>query len=159
MLTRFYIDNFRCFVRFEHRPARRELILGRNGSGKSSLVDALLILRQFVVKGDTLDDYVILGQRTRWLGQREITAELDAALDGGTYVYRLVIEPWGDPVKPRVVAETVRFDGKPVFEFTNGEVHLFNDRFEHKVTYPFDWHRSALATIVSRKDNQMLSRF
>jgi predicted ATPase len=36
MLTRLYIDNFRCFVKFEYRPARTQLILGANGSGKSS---------------------------------------------------------------------------------------------------------------------------
>ena len=159
MLTRLYLDNFRCFVNFEHKPARRELILGRNGSGKSSFVDALLLLRQFVVKGDVFDEHSILGQRTRWLDKRQITAELEAELEGGKYLYRLVIEPWGEPTRPRVVSETVRFDEKPIFEFTNGEVHLFNDRFEHKVTYDFDWHRSALATIVPRKDNQTLSRF
>ena len=70
-----------------------------------------------------------------------------------------MIEPWGEPPRPRVVSETVHLDGKPIFEFTNGEVHLFNDRFEHKVTYEFDWHRSALATIVPRRDNQSLTRF
>jgi predicted ATPase len=36
MLTRLYIDNFRCFVKFEYGPARTQLILGANGSGKSS---------------------------------------------------------------------------------------------------------------------------
>src|SRR5260370_6746870 len=40
-----------------------------------------------------------------------------------------------------------------------GEVHLFNDRHEDKVQYPFDWHRSALATITERKDNTKLSWF
>ncbi|MGC9999539.1 MAG: AAA family ATPase [Bryobacteraceae bacterium] len=159
MLTRLYLDNFKCFVNFEHRPARKELILGRNGSGKSSLLDAVLLLRQFIAKGDVFDDYFILAQRTRWLDQRQITGELDAELGGGKYVYKLVIEPWGEPPRPRVVSETVHLDGKPIFEFTNGEVHLFNDRFEHKVTYEFDWHRSALATIVPRRDNQSLTRF
>jgi len=42
MLTRLYIDNFRCFVNFEYRPARKQLILGGNGSGKLSLLDALV---------------------------------------------------------------------------------------------------------------------
>jgi predicted ATPase len=159
MLTRFYIDNFRCFVNFEHRPASRQLILGANGSGKSSFLDALLMLRQFVAKGDILDDFPILSQRTRWLGQPKLTCEVEAALDGGRYVYGLVIEPWGEPPRPRVVSEAVHFDGKPIFEFMAGEVHLYNDRFEHKVTYEFDWHRSALATILERKDNQKLSQF
>jgi energy-coupling factor transporter ATP-binding protein EcfA2 len=158
MMTRLYIDNFRCFVNFEHKPARKELILGANGSGKSSFLDALLLLRQFIMKGD-FDDFFILSQRTRWMSQPKQTCELEASLDGSRYVYRLVIEPWGEPVRPRVVSETVHLDGKPIFEFITGEVHLYNDRFEHKVTYDFDWHRSALATIVPRRDNQKLSRF
>jgi ABC-type molybdenum transport system ATPase subunit/photorepair protein PhrA len=159
MLTRLYIDNFRCFVNFEHKAARRQLILGANGSGKSSFLDALVLLRQFVTKGDIFDDFFILGQRTRWLNQPQQTWEVEAELDGGRYVYRLVIEPWGEPTRPRVASETVHLDGKPIFEFAGGEVHLYNDRFEHTVGYPFDWHRSAFATIRQRKDNQKLSRF
>lgn len=159
MLTRLYVDNFRCFVNFEHKPARKELILGPNGCGKSSLLDALSLLRQLVAKGDTFDGFFILSQRTRGLNQPQQTWELEAVLDGGRYVYRLVIEPWGEPPRPRVALETVYVDGKPIFEFTAGEVHLYNDRFEHKVTYEFDWHRSALATIVPRRDNTTLSRF
>jgi len=159
MLTRLYIDNFRCFVNFEHKPAARELIFGANGSGKSTFMDALLLLRQFVMRGDVFDDFFVLNQRTRWLDQPQQTFELETALDGSSYIYRLVIQPWGEPQRPRVKSETVLLDGKPIFEFLTGEVHLYNDRFEHKVTYPFDWHRSALATIVPRRDNEKLSRF
>ena len=72
-------------------------------------------------------------------------------LEGNSYIYRLVIEPWGEPIKPRIASETLHFDGKPIFEFIAGEVHLFNDRFERKVSYDFDWHRSALGTIVARR--------
>jgi predicted ATPase len=159
MLTRLYIDNFRCFVNFEHKPARRELILGSNGSGKSSFLDAMLLLRQFVTKGDIFDEFFILAHRTRWLNQTQQTWELEAILDDSRYVYRLVIEPWGEPPRPRVASETLHCNGNPIFEFITGEVHLYNDRFEHKVTYEFDWHRSALATIVPRRDNRKLSRF
>jgi predicted ATPase len=159
MLTRVYIDNFSCFVNFEYRPGRRQLILGQNGTGKSTLLYALLLVRQFVVRGDKADDVFALGRRTRWLSQPQQTWEIEATLDGGSYAYRLVVEPWGDPARPRVVLETVSFGGRPIFEFDAGEVRLYNDRFEHKVTYPFDWHRSALATIVPRKDNTTLTRF
>ena len=159
MLTRIYIDNFRCFVNFEYRPARRQVIIGANGSGKSSLLDALLFLRQIFVRGDVFEEFFVLNQRTRWLNQPRLTCEVEAALEGKNYVYRLVIEPWGEHSRARVVEETVHMDRKPIFEFANGEVHLYNDRFEHKVTYPFDWHRSALATIAERKDNQLLTKF
>ena len=99
MLTRLFIDNFRCFVNFEYRPAsdRRQLILGRNGVGKSSLMDALLFVRQFAVRGDTFERIHILSERTRWLNQPVQTFELEASLAGVGYSYRLVLEPVGDP--------------------------------------------------------------
>src|ERR1700722_20031948 len=125
MLTRLFIDNFRCFVNFEYRPARRQLIFGRNGSGKSTLVDGLLLLRQFVVRGDIFDQFQILNQRTRWLTQPRTTFEVEAELEGAIYIYRLVIDPWKEPPRPRVVSETVHIGGRPAVEFTNGEVHLY----------------------------------
>jgi AAA15 family ATPase/GTPase len=135
MLTRLYIDNFRCFVNFEYRPARKQLIFGGNGSGKSSLLYALLLLRQFVVRGDKAEDIFTQYERTRWMTQPRQTFELEALLEGDSYVYKLAIEPYGEPPKPRVVSETLQFNEKPIFEFIRGEVHLFNDRFEHKVRH------------------------
>ena len=159
MLTRLYIDNFRCFVKFEYRPGSQELILGRNGSGKSSLCDAVLLLRQFVVNGGLFDQFLVLGQRTRWLDQDQITFELEVELEGGQYVYRLVIEPWGDPARSRAASETLHLGERPLFEFTDSEVQLYTDLFEPKVAYEFDPHRSALATIIPRGDNKRLIRF
>lgn len=160
MLTRLYLDNFRCFVNFEHKPAKKQLILGANGSGKSSFLDALLLLRQFVTTGNVYDEY-ILSRRTRWLNQPNLTWELEAMLDGGRYLYRLVMEPWGEPTqwRPRVAVETLHLDGKPIFEFTSGEVRLYDDRFEQKNTYEFEPRQSALSTIVSSSDNQKVNRF
>lgn len=159
MLTRLFIDNFRCLVKFEYRPSRKQVILGRNGSGKSTLLDALLFVRQFVTRGDTFDDHFILSQRTQWLTQRQVTFELEATLDNQCYVYRLVVEPWGEPPRPRVFSETLQLEGKPIFEFVAGEVRLHNDRLEPTVNYPFDPSRSALATISPGSDNLKLGRF
>jgi len=162
MLTRVYIDNFRCFVNFEWKLGRKQLILGANGSGKSSLFDALSRVRQFAVKGGWIDDLHSSRQLTRWLRlkQTQQTFEIEARLEHGTYVYRLVIEPDRAPEpQPRVVCEGVKFDGKPIFDFADGAVTLYTDSFAQKVTYPFDPRRSALATITSMVDNQKLTEF
>ncbi len=163
MLTRVYIDNFRCFEKFEHKPARRELLLGANGSGKSSFIDALLLLRQFAVFGEDLLEK-IFSQRTRWLQQPHMNFEIDAELDGAKYHYRLFLEEGGSTFQPpRINTEYVLLgekpNEKPLIDFVGGEVRLYNDEFERTATYPFDPRRSALATIAPRNDIVKLMRF
>ncbi len=164
MLTRIYVDNFRCMVNFECHLGPQQLVLGPNGAGKSTFFDVLTLLRDFCIRGQLPDRPPPASRfggnsRTRWQDEPAQTFELDVAGNGGTYKFRLVMDSWGHPERPRVVKEEVTLDGKPIFRFETGEVHLFNDRAEDKVKYPFDWHRSALATITERKDNTKLSWF
>jgi predicted ATPase len=159
MLERLYVDNFKCLVNFECRFGRSQLILGPNGSGKTTLFDVIAILRDFCVWGLQADSAFGGLTRTRWQNVPEQTFELDVLGNEGGYTFRLVIDSWGNPARPRVVKEELFFSGKPVFRFAQGEVHLFNDRHEDKVQYPFDWHRSALATVTERPENTKLSWF
>ncbi len=159
MLTRVFIDNFLCFVNFEYRPDRRQLIFGSNGSGKTSFLKALLAVRQFAGTGLKIDEVFASHQRTRWLDQRRQTFEIEALLEKRTYVYRLEIGLVGDLALPRVVSETVHCDSKPIFEFIEGEVRLYNDGFRKENSYPFEQNRSAFETIGRRNDNQLFSRF
>ncbi|HME09964.1 MAG TPA: AAA family ATPase [Bryobacteraceae bacterium] len=163
MLTRLYINNFRCFVNFEYRPERKQLILGANGSGKSSCLDALLLVRAFSTGAQNPESSVLLNhlwsQRTRWLTLEQQTFEIDAALASQSYSYRLAVMPDGERRTPLVSSESVHVDGKPIFSFTNGQVQLFDDDLQPTVAYPFDKTRSALATIVYQKDNLKLIRF
>lgn len=159
MLTRLYVNNFRSMVNFECHLGAQQLILGPNGAGKSTLFDVLTLLRDFCVRGDVPDDRFGGRSRTRWQDVSEQTFELEVSGNGGLYKMRLVMDSWGNPERPRILTEEVKFSGKAIFRFEEGEVHLFNDHFEDKVRYPFDWHRSALATITERKDNIKLSWF
>ena len=164
MLTRIYVDNFRCMVNFECLLGPQQLILGPNGGGKSTFFDVLTLLRDFCVRGEMPDlpppaPRFGGNSRTRWQDVPEQTFELDVTGNGGKYRFRLVMDSWGKPQRPRVVTEEVSFDGKPIFRFEKGKVHLFNDRGEDKVNYDFDWHRSALDTITERPDNKKLSWF
>jgi predicted ATPase len=158
MLTRVYIDNFRCFEKFEYRPARKQLILGGNGSGKSTLMDALFRLRSFAVRGDQINDVFGMSQRTRWLNQSLQNFEIAAALDGQSYVYRLGIEPWGRPARSMVQSEILECNGTPIFEFKLGEIHYHEDS-GRDVAYMFDTTRSGLATISPDGSTRSLLRF
>lgn len=160
MLERLYIDNYRCLVNFECRFVPKQLILGPNGAGKTTVFDVLETLREFCVNGVPPENLFVGITKTRWQDVPEQTFELDVSGNEGTYTFRLVVDSWGNAiVRPRVVKEEVFFSGKPIFRFVQGEVHLFNDRHEEKVKYPFDWHRSALATITERPENKKLSWF
>ena len=159
MLTRLYVDNFRCLVNFACEFGAKQLIVGRNGVGKSTVFDVLALLRDFCIRGDSPIDRFAGRTRTRWQSVREQSFELEVAGNKGVYGFKLAMDSVGHPEQPRVIKEEVTFTGKPIFRFENGEVHLFNDRHEDKVQYPFDWHRSALATITDRQDNTKLSWF
>ena len=159
MLKRLYVDNYRCFVNFELEFRNQQLILGLNGSGKSTLLDILRAVRDLSI-GETSPDVLFpASSRTRWQTLSQQTFELDVDLAGVPYKYKLKLEPWGQPSRTRIREEIVLCEGRSVFEFVDGEVHLFNDSFQHKVNYPFDWFRSAFATIQPRHENQRLMRF
>jgi energy-coupling factor transporter ATP-binding protein EcfA2 len=160
MLERIYVDNFRCLVNFECHFGPKQLILGPNGGGKTTVFHVLAILRDFCVNGVPPDNLFLGATKTRWQDVPEQTFEVDVSGNEGLYTFRLILDSFGQPsARPRVVKEEVFFAGKPIFRFAQGEVHLFNDHHEEKVKYPFDWFRSALATIMDRPENKKLTWF
>ena len=147
MLTRLYIDNFRCFEKFEWRPGRKQLILGRNGTGKTSLIEVLQSIHATAVDGERVEKWFKLNRRTRWLQQREQIFEIEAELKGGRYVYRLVLEPRGNPRHLRVRSETVHLHGEPLLTFLDGEVVVYPNGPGLGAGYQLDQNRLALPTI------------
>ena len=48
MITNITLENFKCFRRVELNPKRLTVLIGPNGTGKSSVLQALLLLKQSV---------------------------------------------------------------------------------------------------------------
>jgi ABC-type cobalamin/Fe3+-siderophores transport system ATPase subunit len=162
MLTRLYATNYRCLVNFEFKPTNKQLIIGRNGTGKTTVLDVLRMLRDITVPGKPIEDYLGGETRTRWQNVAEQGFELDVKGNGGQYRYTLLVDEKGSPPRPRVKQETLDFNGKPLFRFLEGEIGLFNDLQKSiaAVKFPFDWHRPGLATVEEgRKDNTKLTWF
>jgi ABC-type transport system involved in cytochrome c biogenesis ATPase subunit len=92
MLARLYATNYRCLVNFEFKPSAKQLIIGRNGTGKTTVFDVLAMLRDLAVRGKPCEDYLGGKTRTRWQHVFEERFELDVNGNGGEYNYKLVVE-------------------------------------------------------------------
>lgn len=163
MLTRIYIDNFRCFTNFEFRPRRKELIFGRNGSGKSSMADVLLGLRIFLMTGAPAREIFSPYDRTTSDGSMgknpDQRFELDAEIEGATYSYRLALHHSDRESKVAVLQEDLLLGGRPLLQLRDQGVTLAASESRGSVSYPFNPLRSALTSIPGTAGYLDIERF
>jgi ATPase subunit of ABC transporter with duplicated ATPase domains len=154
MLTRVYIDNFRSFVNFEYRPEKKQLLLGANGSGKSSLLEAIRHVKSFIA-GD--DNPFTHSTRTRWQDKPLQVIEIEALLDGQEYQYRIETRFELETKRPSVNLESLKVSGATSFERTHGQLRFFLQTGTQDIAKPPDDARSAL--YLSRLSNPHVGRF
>jgi hypothetical protein len=168
MLTRLEIDNFRCFEGFVWEPARKQLILGANGCGKSSMMDALVNLRKFVAGDAKAEDLFLLRDRTRWLRRPEQEFLLQATVDKSAFTYKLVMGITGDPPKPALRLEILSCDGIELVRFERGHVTVDQSRMDRSVpiplgmafgAYPLDGGRSAISSLGETAFTELAHQF
>ncbi len=163
MLSRLYIDNYRALVNSEILLGPRTLLMGPNGTGKSTFGDALMRVKWLLLGQSKTDDIFGPDTLTRWQHVPQQRFELDVMGPDGAYQYKLVVEhrntAGANQPRTRIITESLALDTKPLFRFEEGVVHLFSDDHTAGPEYPFDWGRSALGTIAPRPDNQKLTWF
>ena len=114
MITRFYADNYKCLVNFEYKPQPLELIIGANGSGKSTVFEALDKVRQFVTGKANAKALFTPGSETKWSNSPTQTFEIDFEDQGETTSYRLEINLASDSF--RVEVEKFRIGKDSIIE-------------------------------------------
>jgi len=152
MITRIFIDNVRCFTNFEFKPKRLNLLLGSNGSGKSALFEVLTGLVDLVVMAEHITELFPADSRTRWDQRMTQRVELDLTIDSGHYRYVLVIQHDPEQGTPSILNESVVCDGKTLFAFQDGHVHLHRNDGSKGVSFPFRGNMSFLAQIERRPE-------
>ncbi len=166
MLTRLYIDNYKAFQNFEYTPTANELILGRNGTGKSSAFDVLGVLRALITEDASVAD--LLGPRTltRPFGRLDQRFEIDVDNNGAAYRYSMAVEYTEKRDKWRIDQEMLQFrePGESGWHRlfarpSPDDGHLFRDDTSEGPTVLLDWNRSGLARILPRGDNTRLTWF
>lgn len=163
MIKRLYVDNYKCFVNFEVRLDPITLLLGRNGAGKTAILDIVFALRELLRGVAKVTDASVFPEKTltRWQSRNIQTFEIDVELGSDTYVYRIEVEHKHEHYRTRILEERLTANGVALFEFKKGEVQLYRDRDDHSKGPKFgsDWTESALARVTEHRDNQRLTRF
>jgi predicted ATPase len=113
MITRFYVDNYKCLQNFEYKPQQFELIVGANGTGKTTVFEALDKLRRFVVSQIDAKEIFTSDSATRWNSRPEQIFELDYIVGGREFQYRLEINLFSSF---RVEKEIVKEANKVILE-------------------------------------------
>lgn len=161
MINRLYIDNYKCFVNFEWQPGMLQLILGENGTGKTTVFDILETLREIIVSGLPVgaDKAFPTNTLTAWDTRREQRFELAITGNGGQYDYHLTVEHDVDKRKNRIKTERLTFDQFTLYEFDGHDAHLFRDNGSAGPIVGIDWCKSFLSIIPERDDNKLLAWF
>ena len=160
MITRLYINNFRCLVAFEAKFDSFAVLCGPNGAGKSSVFDALRLLRNLATGdaslGGTGESDIPRLDFTEWLDSRVQEFELGLSVDGRVFEYVVHIEQTNDNEKPRVIHEKGLCDGQPLFE-RNLDGVRFLRADGSQAFFPLDWRQAALSAIQPRGSLDKLS--
>ena len=162
MLTGISIHNYNCFVDFELQLPRRALLVGSNGSGKSSLWEALASLQDLLVRNADVVSAFPTGSLTRWLrGQPEQRFAVDVEVADEAYHFEIVI---GHDVVRRIAwiqHERLTAGGALLYESVNGEVRLYGDKPKPKPrnSFQFTNKRSFLPDLERRHDTERALAF
>jgi predicted ATPase len=115
-------DNFKCLDGFELALEGHALLMGLNGSGKSTVVELLARLRRFWVAGDKATDCFPGSTRTRWGSQRPQAFDLRLETAGQPLRLRVELGPAdkGQPV--RIVEEDI--EGHDISVRRRGEAFI-----------------------------------
>ncbi len=153
MITRMYVNNFRCLVAFKAEFDSFAVLCGPNGAGKSSVFDALRLLQNLgtgdALLGGTSEQDVPRLELTSWLDSSIQEFELGLSVDGCTLDYVLHIEQTAQYEKPRIIEERASWDDKLLFQRDLDGV-VFSKADGTKASFPLDWRKAALANIQPR---------
>lgn len=159
MFTRCYADNYRCFSSLELPLAPLSVLMGANGSGKSTFLTLVSRLRDFILGRGTSLELFPPETLTRWDRRAEQTFELAVRLETGQYLYRLRISHLRERALNKVVEETLTLDGRSLFAADDQQITLYNDAFSGGAKLMPDWHASGIGRVYEREDNQKLWAF
>ncbi len=167
MIRRIYAHNFRRFQNTEVDLADRRhvLFVGRNGSGKSSLLDILQSFRMLAYGRNRADEFIPRRSVTA-LGATEtdpshpfVRFEIELELpEVGSAAYSLALELPPGFREMRVASERLVVAATDVLDRRLGDVSFAGTNGK-RTEFTADWHQIALTMIGVAADDHPIERF
>lgn len=160
MIERLYINNFRSLESFELpvKEISSALLIGKNGSGKSSIGYALEILQRIGRGDNRVGSLIKPHDMTRGKSNVPVRFELDVRISGVHYSYHLALELPERFRELRVLEEKLIVDGVENYTREVAEIR-FSKNGGAGTTMSFDWHLVWLSVSQARSENDPLNIF
>jgi predicted ATPase len=161
MFKEIYIDNFRRFINQRIEFSETMLIRGKNGTGKTTLMELIYRLKRFIVNNDNtghIRELFTPEDVPRWLsgdyGQVITQIELNVQAGDNEYSYQLKIQFNQKEQKGRIFSEQLLVNRETIYisDLGDDSIHVKTDD-NRDFMYGLDWHHSGLLTAarVSKK--------
>ncbi|MBR4248001.1 MAG: ATP-binding cassette domain-containing protein [Treponema sp.] len=159
MIKYLKVDNYCSLVNFKIDFSSINLLLGGNGTGKSTLFSLLANLRLFIQGKYDVANIFSFNSLTRWQSVPVQSFEFSISHKDSEYLYQLEIEFNRDEKKNRVKKEIVLCNGNPIFKAEKGKARLYNDSYEEGPEVLVNWSSSGVSAVYERSDNKKLCDF
>lgn len=126
MIRRFYVHNFRCLENFELPVLGQSsvLLIGKNGSGKTTVGLALEILQKIARGTNRVGDLVKPKDLSRGRTDVPVRFEIEVELDGKIYEYVIAFELPEGSKELSILEEKLAVNRKPVYARDEDRAHL-----------------------------------
>jgi predicted ATPase len=147
VIRRLYVHNFRCLENFELKIADQSsvLLIGKNGSGKSTVGLALEILQKIARGTNRVSDLVKPTDFARGRADVPMRFEMEIEINAKTYGYSLTFELLEGLKEVSVAEEVFTADGRLRYHRNLGDTRLTQQ--EREANLLIDWQLVALPII------------
>ncbi|TAF06319.1 MAG: ATP-binding protein [Nostocales cyanobacterium] len=161
MLQRLYVHNFRCLENFELsiKGIPSALLIGKNGSGKSTIATALEVLQSIGRGINRVGQLVHSKDFTRGRSDVPIRFEIEVLLKDKLYKYVLALELPEKFKELRVSEEQLLVWGEPIYSRKEAQVTLYTSLQNREAQFLVDWHLVALPVIQEQSETDPLRIF